>query len=187
MSDLFDLPFEDDPRARRLRRRLAPLQRSPARAQRDGSDDPDPRSARREVLRGLGRRRAVELPDLEYRTPVLHAEGSIVAGSRLHVPFLAALPEVQARRRPARRRARQDFGLRAEGRVSARLRASRAAGARCAPARLRAVEEAPSGGGLVRRRAQAPAAGASPQNRDRHLARRRRRPRHDQDSRRGVT
>ena len=64
--------------------------------------------------------------------------------------------------------------LRAEGRVPARLRAPGAARARRAAARLRAAEEAAAGRGAVRRGAQAAAARAAPQDRHRHLARRRR-------------
>ena len=63
--------------------------------------------------------------------------------------------------------------LRAEGRVSARLRAPGAAGPRRAAARVRAAEEAAAGRRAVRRGAQAAAAGAAPQDRHRHVARRR--------------
>ena len=109
------------------------------------------------------------------------------ADARRHVPLGAALPEVQAGGRPARRRARARLGLRAEGRVSARLRAPRAAGPRRAAARLRSAEEAAAGRRAVRRRAQAAAAGAAAQDRHRHLARRRGDPRHHQGAAAGAT
>ena len=94
--------------------------------------------------------------------------------------------EVQARGRPARRRARPAQRLRAEGRVPDRLRAHRAAGPRRLPAGLRAAQEAPAGRRPVRRGAEAAAAGAAPQDRHRHVARRRGAARHPQGARRGA-
>ena len=168
MTDLFDLPFEDDdavepsravePQPIDDRRRPARDRRRPRPDGRRLAADAG-RDARRvltvteltvrvrdlledRVLRGLGRRRAVELPRLEHRPSVLHAEGRLGADPRRHLPLGAALSEVQAGGRPARRRARTRLGVRAEGRVSARLRAPRAAGARRAAARVRSAEEA---------------------------------------------
>ena len=53
----------------------APSARSPPRPVGHRAHRPRSRSARSGVLRSLGRRRAVELPRLEHRPPLLHAEG----------------------------------------------------------------------------------------------------------------
>ena len=98
----------------------------------------------------------------------------------------APLSQVQAGRRPAGRRARAHLGLRAQGRVSAGLRAHGAAGARRAAARVRSAQEAASRRGTVRRRSQAGAARAAAQDRHRHLARRRGDPRHHQGARQAL-
>ena len=77
------------------------------------------------------------------------------------------------RARPARR-------LRTQGGVPVRLRASRAARAGRAAARLRAAEEEAAGRRAVRSGAQAAAAGAAAQDRHRDVARGRGPPRHHQ-------
>src|SRR5262245_18234563 len=101
------------------------------------------------MLRGLGRGRAVELQDLEYRSSVLNPEGLRHADSRHHVPVLAAHLEIQAGTRMASRGPRQDFCVRAQGRISDRLRSSGAAGTRRAAAGVRSVETAVTRRGLV--------------------------------------
>ena len=80
----------------------------------------------------------------------------------------------------ARGRARPRLGLRAQGRVPADLRASGAARPRRAAARVRSAEEAAAGRRAVRPGAQTAAARPAPQDRHRHLARRRGDPRHHQ-------
>ena len=97
--------------------------------------------ARIRFRRRLGRGGDLQLPDLEHRARVLHAEGRQRADPRRHVPLGRALPEVQARRRPARGGARPAGRLRAEGRVPAALRAHAAARPRRAAAGVRAAEE----------------------------------------------
>ena len=88
--------------------------------------------------------------------------------------------KLQAGGRPPRRRPRPARRLRAEGRVSDRLRAPGAARARRAAARLRAAEAEAAGRGAVRCGAQAAAARAAPPHRHRHVARRRGDARHPQ-------
>ena len=90
----------------------------------------------------------------------------------------AALPPLQAERRPARHRPRPGHHLRGARRVPDRLRAHRAAGPRRAAARLRAAEAPARRRRAVRRRTQAAAAAAAPHDRHRHLARRRGAARH---------
>src|SRR5206468_7951719 len=125
------------------------------------------RRARKRILRSLGGRRAVELPDLEYRPPVLHAQRRVLAAPRVHVSIGAAVSEVQARGRVACGRARQDLGVRAERRISTGLRAPRTAWPRGAPARIRSAQEAAAAGRAVRRGAQAATAGVAAKDRDR--------------------
>ncbi len=104
----YDLAFRPALRGARApeppSRRRAP---APApRPDRLGADRRDPHAARRAVLRDLGRGRAVELPRLEHRAHVLHAEGRERADQGRDVPLGAALSALQAAGRPARRRAR---------------------------------------------------------------------------------
>ena len=173
------------------RRRLAPVaptavaarrrrRRASDRSDRHRADRPRSRSARRRVLRGLGRGRAVELQDLEHRPSLLHAEGCGDADPRFM--FRSALRYLKFKPADGLRVVARGkrHGLRAEGRISARLRAPRAARTRRAAARLRTAEEAAAGGRTVRRGAQTAAAGAAAQDRHRHVARRRRDPRHHQ-------
>ena len=155
VSTLFDLPFEEpepEPQAGHGRdlepattpepgddRDPAPVAKpSAARLRRTdphrrGAHRQPSRDARDDVPRSLGRRRALQRARLADRAPVLHAERRRRADQGDHVPLGAALPEVQARRRPARRRARPNQRLRSEGRISDRRRAHGAArvSARC--------------------------------------------------------
>ena len=101
MTDLFDLPFEDEPQSTPID---VPFDEpTDAEPPADRRRRPPPRRARRvftvteltvrvrdllesRVRRGLGRGRALELPRLEHRTSLLHAEGRRVADPRRHVP-----------------------------------------------------------------------------------------------------
>ena len=121
-----------------------------------------PRHSGNCVLRGLGRGRNFQLPPLEHRPPLLHAERSRRANQGGHVQVGRALAEVQAGRRPARHRARAHQRVRAERRIPDRVRAHGAAWARRAAARLRSAEAAAAGRGALRRRAQARAARRCP-------------------------
>ena len=209
MSDLFDLPFEEEdspdetagpiaPDAP-VAANVSPAPRGPVSSagpragdrppdsHRHAADNPRPRSAGIRTVRGVGRRRALELPDLEHRPSVLHPERHRRAGARRDFPVGAPLSEVQAGRRHARGGTRAPVGVRAQRRVSARLRAPRASGARRAAAGVRSTEAAASRRRPVRRRPQAAAAGAASEDRDRHLARRGGDSRHHQGAGAGGT
>ena len=184
MSSLFDLP---------VRRRAAGLAsaRPPASSRtqpvhRHGADRGHPRRARNGLRRCLRRRRADELPALAHGPHLLHAEGRRRADQGRDVPLGRPLPEVQARGRPARHRARPRQRVRRQGRVSDHLRVARAARPRRPAARVRAIAHAPGRGRPVRPVAQAAAAAASPPHRRRHLARRRGHPRHPDGARRAA-
>ena len=74
-----------------------------ARGASDASASSPPRCAtlvESRVLRGLGRRRALELPRLEHRPPLLHAQGRRRADQGRHVP-LGAAPAAASSRRTA--------------------------------------------------------------------------------------
>ena len=200
MSDLFSQPFEEDPQDRRSARSTIPRPtiRRPANSsdaespapesQRPraprlhglGADRGDPRHARVRVRRRLGRGRDLELPRVEHRTSLLHAEGRRGADQGRDVPLGRPLPQVQARGRPARRRARTPRRLRAEGRIPARLRAPPAARAWRAAAGVRAAEEEAPGGGAVRRSRASARCRRCREDRHRHVARRRGAARHHQ-------
>src|SRR2546423_736773 len=128
MSDLFDLPFEEEPEEP-LDERATTVQRPTTNAQRPTTNDanqrpitndqrptpprrvltvrahdPRARSARDRVLRGVGGRRAVELPALAADRPsVLHAQRRIDADPRRDLSIGAAVSEVQTGRWPSGR------------------------------------------------------------------------------------
>ena len=150
MADLFSQPFEEDdaspqeqpartPSPPRVERRIRHRQRA---------DRRHPRHPRIVVRRRLGRRRDLELPGLEHRPRLLHAEGRRRADPRGDVPLGGAVSAVRARGRAARHRPRPPRRLRAQGRVPAAVRAHAAARARRAAARLRAAEKKLAAEGL---------------------------------------
>ncbi len=172
MSSLFDLPFEE-PEAGRTRAAVAAPRADRLRPQR-----PHPHASRRTVHRSLGRRRAVEQQGVEYRSHVLHAEGSRRPDSQRHVPVGAAPAALQAAGWPSRDRPRTNQRVRPEGRVPARVRTPRTGRAWRTPAGVRTAETAAAGGRAVRPAPQACAAGTATKDRGRDVARRCRRPRH---------
>ena len=174
MPDLFDIPFEEDPEADR-----APAEAAAAL----------PRSQRRvltvsELTSGIR-------TTLESGFGELWVEGEI-SNCRVwntgHVYFTlkdagAQLKSVMFRSAYRYLKFKVEDGLhvvargqlervRAEGRVSARLRASRSARSRRAAAGLRTVEAEAAGGGALRRRQETADSGVAPQDRHRDLARR---------------
>ena len=101
MADLFDQPFEDD------EPRTAGAAHAAAASARVYSVSELTAAIRglleTGVRRHLGRRRDLELPAVEHRPPVLHAQGRRRADQGGDVPLGGAVPEVQAGGRPARR------------------------------------------------------------------------------------
>ena len=178
MTSLFDLPFDDDAGRRAGRRGRRPA--GAPRLHRVGTDVGGPAAARDDVGGRLGRGRDLQLPAVDDRPHLLLAEGRGRAAAGRHVQGGRPVAQVQARGRAARPRPRPARRLRAEGRVPDRLRGHRAQGPRRQAAGARPAEEAPAGRGPPRRGAQAAAAGAAPQDRHRHVDRRRGDPRHPQ-------
>ena len=87
----------------------------------------------RTFTRPRGRGRDLELPAVELRPRLLHAEGRLRADSRGDVPDDGAPAQVQARRRHARHRPRPAQRLRSQRRIPAdrRCARSRTGSARC--------------------------------------------------------
>ena len=152
-------------------------------AQRRRTDGAHPAAARVRVPDGLGRGRAVELPALEHRTSLLHAEGRRRADPGRDVPVGIPLSPVRARRWPAGRRPGAHQRVRTEGRVPARGGAPGAVRPRRPPVGVRPAPPAPGARRPVRRGTQAPAPYATAQDRHRHLAGRRRAPRRPERAR----
>ena len=199
MSDLFDLPFEDDDRRRQStvssRQSTVSSRQSTVGSRTVDSPEPRPPIRRVHTVTELTLRVRDHL-EAEFFEVWVEGELSNCRPWNGHLYFTlkdstaqlrgfmfrsnAALSEVQAGRWPACRGARKALRLRAEGRVSAGLRAPGAARAGRAPAGLRSAQEAPAGRRPVRRRAQASAARAAAEDRHRDVARRRRDSRHPQ-------
>ena len=139
MPSLFDLPFEEAPEPRppaAPRRRAAP---QPTRSPPDRGAASAARASGSSRSGSKARCRTAGLWNGHLYFTLKDA-GASCAGVMFRTRGAPA--QVQARGRPARRRARPHLRVRAAGRVPARLRAHRAAGPRRAAARLRAAQEA---------------------------------------------
>ena len=129
---LFDLPFEepDEPLEEEDRQ---PPHAEAAHPDRLRAHRARPHTARGALLRDLGRRRAVELPRVEHRPPLLHPQGRDGADQGRDVPLVAAAACVSSRRTDcasSRAAASASTTRRASTRSSAST-SSRKASARC--------------------------------------------------------
>ncbi len=143
------LPFDDAPRPT-----------PPAHRQR--ADGGHPRAGRIGLRRRQRRGRDLQLPAVEFRPSLFHAQGRPRAAAGRDVPLGRPEPEVPSRGRHACRGARPPQRLRREGGVPDRLRRPRTARPRRAAGGLRAAQAAAAGRRPVRRGPQAAAARSCP-------------------------
>ena len=92
------------------------------------------------VRPGRGRRRDLQLPAVEFRPHLLHAEGRLCAAARGDVPHAGAPAEVPSRGRPARGRQRPPERVRGQGRLPVGRRRDGAARLGRAAGRVRAAQ-----------------------------------------------